>query len=90
MLAQYNNNGHTARYACQAMKSSYGDTYCQSLKAQPLDALIARLVLEAVAPAAIEASLVLAQNLEAERAALDRHWRQRLERAGYEVARTRR
>jgi len=90
MLAQYNNNGHTARYTCQAMKSSYGDPYCQSLKAQPLDALIARLVLNAVAPAAIEASLALAQNLEAERAALDRHWRQRLERAGYEVERAHR
>src|SRR5208283_5096933 len=90
MLAQYNNNGHTARYTCQAMKSSYGDPYCQSLKAQPLDALIARLVLNAVAPAAIEASLALAQNLEAERASLDRHWRQRLERAGYEVERARR
>ena len=90
MLAQYNNNGHAARYACQAMKSSYGDPFCQSLKARPLDALIARLVLEAVAPAAIDAGLALAQNLEAERTAVDRHWRQRLERAGYEVERARR
>jgi hypothetical protein len=24
MQAQYNNNGHTARYVCQAMKASYG------------------------------------------------------------------
>ncbi len=90
MLAQYNNNGHAARYACQAMKSSYGDPFCQSLKARPLDALIAGLVLEAVAPAAIDASLALAQNLEAERTAVDCHWRQRLERAGYEVERARR
>lgn len=90
MLAQYNNNGHTARYACQAMKSSYGDPFCQSLKAAPLDALIARLMLEAVAPGAIDASLALAENLEAERAALDRHWRQRLERARYGVERARR
>ena len=52
--------------------------------------LIARLMLEAMAPAAIEASFALAKNLEAERAALDRHWRQRLERAGYEVERARR
>jgi biotin operon repressor len=60
------------------------------LKARPLDDLIACLVLEAVAPAAIEASAALAENLEAERAAIDRHWRQRLERAGYEVERARR
>ena len=90
MLAQYNNDGHTARYVCQAMKSSYGAPFCQSLKARPLDDLIASLVLEAVTPAAIEASVALAENLEAERAALDRHWLQRLERAGYEVERARR
>jgi len=90
MLAQYNNNGHTARYVCQAMKSSYGAAFCQSLKARPLDDLIASLVLEAVTPAAIEASVALAENLEAERAALDRHWLQRLERVGYEVERARR
>ena len=90
MQAQYNNNGHAARYVCQAMKSSYGDAFCQSLKAQPLDDLLASLVLEALTPAALEASVALAENLDAERAALDRHWRQRLERAGYEVERARR
>jgi len=90
MLAQYNNNGHTARYACSAMKNTYGDPFCQSLKAAPLDGLITRLVLEALEPAAIEASLAFAADLEAEREALDRHWRQRLERARYEVDRARR
>jgi DNA invertase Pin-like site-specific DNA recombinase/uncharacterized protein YndB with AHSA1/START domain len=90
LIAQYNNNGHAARYACSAMKSSYGDAFCQSFKATPLDGLIGELVLEAMAPAAIEASLALSADLEAERAALDRHWRQRLERARYEVDRARR
>jgi DNA invertase Pin-like site-specific DNA recombinase len=90
MQAQYNNNGHTARYVCQAMKASYGDPFCQSLKARPLDDLIARLLLEAMTPAAIDASVALAQNLETERAAIDRHWRQRLERAAFEVERARR
>jgi len=90
MQAQYNNNGRAARYVCQTMKASYGEPFCQSLKAQPLDDLLARLALEATAPAAIEASLALVESLEAERAALDRHWRQRRERAGYEVERARR
>ena len=90
MLAQYNNNGHAARYVCTQMHSCYGEAFCQSLTAAPLDALISGLVLQALEPAAIEASLALADNLEAERAALDRHWRQRLERAGYEVERARR
>src|SRR5271167_3514936 len=90
MLAQYNNNGHAARYVCSQMQSCYHEAFCQSLTAAPLDALVSGLVLKALEPAAIEASLALAENLEAERAALDRHWRQRLERAGYEVERARR
>ena len=90
MLAQYNNNGHAARYVCSQMQSCYGEPFCQSLKAAPLDALISGLVLEALQPAAIKASLALAENLEAERAALERHWRQRLERANWQVDRARR
>jgi hypothetical protein len=72
------------------MQSCYGEPFCQSLKAAPLDALISGLVLDALKPAAIEASLALVENLEVERAALERHWRQRLERAGYAVERARR
>jgi len=90
MNAQYNNNGHAGRYACAYMRSSYGEPLCQSLKAAPLDALIAELVLRALEPAALEASLALVTDLEAERAALDRQWQQRLERARYQVDRARR
>jgi hypothetical protein len=90
MLSQYNNNGHTARYACLYMKCCYGEPLCQSLKAAPLDALVTRLVLQALQPAALEASIALANDLEAERAALDRHWHERLERARYQVERARR
>jgi DNA invertase Pin-like site-specific DNA recombinase len=90
MMAQYNNNGHTGRYMCGAMKSNYGDPFCQSLTAAPLDALIADLVLQALAPAALEASLALAADLDAERAALDQQWQQRVERAGYQSERARR
>jgi len=90
MMAQYNNNGHTGRYACTYMKASYGEPFCQSLKASPLDELITRLILQALQPAALEASIALAADLEAERAALDRHWQQRLERGQYQVERARR
>jgi hypothetical protein len=72
------------------MKSNYGEPSCQSLTAAPLDALMTRLVLQAIEPAALEASLALATDLEAERAALDLHWQQRLERAAYEVERAHR
>jgi DNA invertase Pin-like site-specific DNA recombinase len=90
MLAQYNNNGHAARYVCSQPRSCYGEAFCQSLTPAPLDALVSGMVLKALEPAAIEASLALAGTLEVERAALDRHWRQRLERAAYEVERARR
>jgi hypothetical protein len=90
MIAHYNNNGHQARYVCIAMKSNYGEPSCQSLAAAPVDALMTQLVLQALEPAAVEASLALATDLEAERAALDLHWQQRLERAAYEVKRARR
>jgi excisionase family DNA binding protein len=90
MTTQYNNNGHSGRYVCMSMKSNYGDPFCQSLTAAPLDQLMGQLVLKALEPAALEASLALATDLEAERAALDLHWRQRLERAAYQVERARR
>jgi hypothetical protein len=90
MTAHYNNNGHNPRYVCMAMKSNYGEPLCQSLTAAPLDALMTRLVLQAIEPAALEASLALATDLESERAALELHWQQRLERAAYEVERARR
>jgi len=85
MIAGYNNDGHAARYACTGMHTSYDEPFCQSLKAAPVDAEVTQLVLQALEPAAIEASLAVAADLEAERAALERQWRQRLERAQYQV-----
>jgi hypothetical protein len=38
------------------MQSCYGEAFCQSQKAAPLDALVSGLVLQALEPAAIEAS----------------------------------
>ena len=88
--AQYNNNGHAGRYVWGAMKSSSGDPFCPSLTAAPLDALVADLVLRALAPAALEASLALAADLAAEPAALDQQWQQRGARGRYQADRARR
>lgn len=90
MNVYYANNGRDARYMCNRMAADYGEDICQSIKGATLDALISRLVLEALAPAALEASLAAAADVEAERAALDQQWRQRIERAGYQAERTRR
>ncbi|MBK1671460.1 hypothetical protein CKO28_26020 [Rhodovibrio sodomensis] len=90
MNAHYNNNGGALRYSCDRMASDYGEAVCQSLMGASVDALVAELVLQALQPAALEASLAVAGNLEVERAELDRHWRQRLERARYASERARR
>jgi len=90
MTSAYNNNGHAPRYQCGNMRSTYDEPLCQSLTAAPLDKLIADLVLAAVQPAAIEVSLAVAADVEAERAALERHWRQNLERAAYAAQRAHR
>lgn len=90
MMAQYNNNGATPRSSCVPMAFDYGEPVCQTLKAAPLDALMVRLVLEALDPAALEASLLAAGELGRERTALDAQWRHRLERAGYQAERARR
>jgi len=90
MIASYNNAGHKARYACVSMHTSYDEPFCQTLKAEPVDTQVARLILKALEPAAIETSLAAVADLESERAAVDRHWRQRLEQAQYQVDQARR
>jgi DNA invertase Pin-like site-specific DNA recombinase len=90
MTADYNNAGHAARYVCAGQHSSYGEPFCQSLKAAPVDAQVTSLILQALEPAALEASLAVAADLQAERAALEQQWRQRLERAQYKVDQARR
>ena len=90
MTASYNNAGHAARYNCQGAHTSYDAPFCQTLKAAPVDARVTQLILKALEPAAIEASLAAAIDLEAERKALDQHWGQRLERARHKVDQARR
>jgi DNA invertase Pin-like site-specific DNA recombinase len=63
---------------------------CAGLRAAVVDELVVAEVLRAVEPAALELSLQAVADLEAERARLDQHWRQRLERARYEASRAER
>lgn len=90
MNVQYTNNGYDARYICNRMAVEYGEIVCQSVKAAPIDNLIGLLILDALKPAALEASLTVAADLEAERTAINMQWHHRLERANLEVARARR
>jgi hypothetical protein len=78
-------------YTCAFYQVNYGTGgICQHIAGPALDAYIAGQVLDAVAPAALEASMAAAAQAENERAALGKLWQQRLERARYAADRARR
>jgi DNA invertase Pin-like site-specific DNA recombinase len=78
-------------YHCGYERVNYGTgRLCQHIAGPALDTYVTEQVLAAVAPAAVEVSLTAAAQAEAERAAVDRLWRQRLERARYDADRARR
>jgi DNA invertase Pin-like site-specific DNA recombinase len=87
MTAVYTNSGGRLRYDCSRMAVDYGEPRCQSLVGQVLDDWASAQVLRALEPAALEISLRVAADLEGERQHLRQHWRQRLERARYQVER---
>lgn len=90
MATQYNNNARGLRYVCSRMLVNYGEPLCQSLAGTSLDEQIRHLIFQALKPAALEISLQVAEDLEAERARHRTHWQQRLERAAYEAQRAER
>jgi DNA invertase Pin-like site-specific DNA recombinase len=87
MLVSYPGGLKRARYSCRRGAIEYAEPACQSLAGQGLDELVARLVLTVLEPASLELSLGAGEDLRRERGRLDRHWRQRLERARYEADR---
>jgi DNA invertase Pin-like site-specific DNA recombinase len=88
MTVQYHDGSGTRGpahgYTCAFYQVNYGTGgRCQHIAGRALDDWVARQVLEAVAPAALEVSMAAAARAEDERAMLDKLWRQRLERARY-------
>src|SRR6266567_1504530 len=77
-------------YVCSREKTDYGGGQCQQLAGSCLDGHVTGLLLDALAPAALEVSLAAAGQVEARRAEVDRIWRQRLERAEFACDRVRR
>ena len=74
-----------AYYNCHQHLVAGTEQNCFGLKASPADDLVAAQVLRALAPAALELSLHAVADIEQERARLDTHWQQKLQRARYEV-----
>jgi DNA invertase Pin-like site-specific DNA recombinase len=94
MTVRYHTTGSRAPahgYVCAYLQVNYGiGGTCQHIAGPSLDRYITSQVLDAIAPAALEVSLHAAGQAEAERAELDKLWRQRVERARYAADRARR
>jgi DNA invertase Pin-like site-specific DNA recombinase len=90
MTVRYSGQAALPGYWGTRQMSDYGEEVCQKLAGLCLDQFVSHQVLGALEPAALELSLEAAQHLERERADLEQVWRQRLERAAYEVERARR
>lgn len=58
---------------------------CYGMAARSLDELVSQQVLRALEPAAMELSLQARADVERERKQLEKHWRQRWQRARYDV-----
>jgi hypothetical protein len=78
------------RYQCTTGIDSFRVPRCQSLSGQVLDDLVTERILKALEPAALELSLLTAEDLQEERRRLDENWKQRLERVRYQADRARR
>ena len=81
-------NDTSFRYECLRDRIDYAAEKCQGLKGNDLENLVVSQVLRVLEPAQVELSLKAADQLQKEQARLLKHWKQRLERAQYEVDRS--
>jgi DNA invertase Pin-like site-specific DNA recombinase len=88
MVVRYSGPKNCPSYTCTRGSADYGEPLCQGLSnGAALDALVARQLLAAVEPAALEASLAAVAGVERQRAELTRQWQLRRERAAIGVDR---
>jgi len=77
-------------YVCSRERSDYGGALCQHFSGALLDEAVSQQALQALQPAALEVSLRVAEDLEADQARLYGQWRNQLERARYDADRAER
>jgi hypothetical protein len=81
MVVRYSGPKSLPTYNCSQGTSSDAEPLCQSLSGPVLDELVARRIVAAVEPAALEASLAAVAEVARERSEWFRHWQLRRERA---------
>jgi DNA invertase Pin-like site-specific DNA recombinase len=72
-------------YRCARHLYEATEQTCFSLQASSVDDLVTQQVLRALEPAALELSCRALEDVQRDRDRLDKHWKQRLERARYEA-----
>ena len=77
-------------YICTADRNQSGCPRCQEVRALPVDAEVARLVLEALEPDRIAIAIAALGQVEEDARQLERQWSLKKERARYEAERARR
>jgi len=80
----------TPTFDCRLANLQYGGNDCQTLNGRWLEPTIEELVLRALESASIQFSLEAAEDIEKDRASLETHHQQSLERATYQSGITRR
>src|SRR5205814_7475344 len=73
MAVAYSGPASRLRYSCGRAMADYAEPLCQGLAGGVLDDGVAAQVLAALEPAALELSVVAADDIEQERARLHRH-----------------
>jgi hypothetical protein len=81
MRVAYHAKGTPVYYLCNLRSAERAEPVCQSLAGNNLETLVATEVLRAIEPARFALHEQALADLDRERQRLDRHWRQRLERA---------
>jgi hypothetical protein len=72
-------------YSCVRHLHEGTEQVCFGLKATAVDELVVQQVLRALEPAALELSCRAMEDIQRDRARLDKHWKRRLEGARYEA-----
>ena len=84
LKTDYRSNGKSY-YRCARHLYEATEQTCFGLQAAVVDDLVTQQVLRALEPAALELSCRALEDVQRDRARLDKHWKQRLERARYEA-----
>lgn len=83
LAPSYSGKANHLRYTCMRATIDYGAPICLSLSGALLDDFVVEQLMAVLEPASLELSIAAEQVLRAERAQLEMHWQQRLERAHY-------